>query len=432
MAALVRPAGRTCRPRRRSAYRFPQDRIGHGRRGRRRSPTGCCSTRAFSNHAEVFVRTSARDDVRHGADPRHRAVERPALSRPRPDQRRAAFRRPTMPHICNIVGVAVVRDRRARVQGRLRRHRRDASRPRARIQRLAPSATASTTACRTRSRSAPRRASRRRNLNAELGLYAQDKWTLKRLTLNGGLRFDYFSTRFPEQHLGPGAARAHPQPRRSRQLTGTTSRTSRRALGAAYDLFGNGQDGAQGELRPLRPGRQTRRSATRSSNLANQRHAVVDRRATGDYVPDCDLAEPAGQRRVRHHLGPARSAAPGPEHDLRPGGARRAGASAAVQLGVLDRRPARARAARRHRRRLLPPLLRQLHGDRQPRRRGDRLQPVQHHRARRPAAARRRRLHGQRPLRPEPEQGRPGRQLRHLRRATSASRSSTGTASTSP
>ena len=26
----------------------------------------------------------------------------------------------------------------------------------------------------------------------------------QRLTLNGGVRFDYFSTYFPEQHLGPG------------------------------------------------------------------------------------------------------------------------------------------------------------------------------------------------------------------------------------
>ena len=37
----------------------------------------------------------------------------------------------------------------------------------------------------------------------DLGLYAQDKWTLNRLTLNGGVRFDMFQSYFPEQTLGP-------------------------------------------------------------------------------------------------------------------------------------------------------------------------------------------------------------------------------------
>ena len=41
------------------------------------------------------------------------------------------------------------------------------------------------------------------HLNAEMGIYAQDKWTLGRATINGGLRFDYFRNRFPDQHLGP-------------------------------------------------------------------------------------------------------------------------------------------------------------------------------------------------------------------------------------
>ena len=37
----------------------------------------------------------------------------------------------------------------------------------------------------------------------DLGLYAQDKWTLNRLTLSGGIRFDMFQSYFPEQTLGP-------------------------------------------------------------------------------------------------------------------------------------------------------------------------------------------------------------------------------------
>jgi hypothetical protein len=41
------------------------------------------------------------------------------------------------------------------------------------------------------------------HLSAEMGIYAQDKWTVGRASINGGVRFDYFKNRFPAQHLGP-------------------------------------------------------------------------------------------------------------------------------------------------------------------------------------------------------------------------------------
>ena len=37
----------------------------------------------------------------------------------------------------------------------------------------------------------------------DLSVYAQDKWTLKRLTLTPGVRFDYMSSGFRDFHLGP-------------------------------------------------------------------------------------------------------------------------------------------------------------------------------------------------------------------------------------
>ena len=46
--------------------------------------------------------------------------------------------------------------------------------------------------------------SRYDDLKAELSMFIQDKWTLNKLTLTGGLRFDYFNTYFPETPLGPG------------------------------------------------------------------------------------------------------------------------------------------------------------------------------------------------------------------------------------
>ena len=41
------------------------------------------------------------------------------------------------------------------------------------------------------------------NQDHDFGLYAQDKWTLKRLTLNYGVRFDWFKSEFPDQTLDP-------------------------------------------------------------------------------------------------------------------------------------------------------------------------------------------------------------------------------------
>ena len=43
------------------------------------------------------------------------------------------------------------------------------------------------------------------DVQADMGIYAQDRWTYKRATINAGIRFDYFKSSFPEQHLGPAS-----------------------------------------------------------------------------------------------------------------------------------------------------------------------------------------------------------------------------------
>jgi hypothetical protein len=72
-----------------------------------------------------------------------------------------------------------------------------------------------------------------------LGIYGQDQWTIERLTLNLGLRFDYHSGFIPEQHVPAQvlvAARDYPEYHGLPIWKDVSPR-----LGVIYDVFGNGR-----------------------------------------------------------------------------------------------------------------------------------------------------------------------------------------------
>jgi len=130
--------------------------------------------------------------------------------------------------------------------------------------------------------------------NHDLGIYAQDKWTLKRLTLSGGLRFDYFNSSFPVQTIGPSPL----TPNRNLTFPETPDldwKDIEPRMGAVYDLFGSGKtalrvsvnkylqgQGLNGLGSSPNPINTLQNSTTRTWNDINR-----------NFTPDCDLVNPA-------------------------------------------------------------------------------------------------------------------------------------------
>jgi hypothetical protein len=134
----------------------------------------------------------------------------------------------------------------------------------------------------------------RRNRNRDIGIYAQDQWAIRRLTLNFGLRFDYFYGWIPAQHV-PATPNGWVPARDFAEVKATPSwKDLNPRGGAVYDLFGDGRTAIKVTI-----GRYVQKTTigiTQNNNPITTSINSVTRvwnDTDGDYVPDCDLGNRA-------------------------------------------------------------------------------------------------------------------------------------------
>jgi hypothetical protein len=135
------------------------------------------------------------------------------------------------------------------------------------------------------------------------GLYAQDQWTINRLTLNVGARFDHFTAFAPAITVRSGPFKPEQSFPEARDLPNYKDITAR--VGAAYDIFGTGKTAIKGgfgkylaglgggEAKSLSPSNVTVQSAPR---------LWID--FNGNGRPDCTLTNLFGALGTNGECGP--------------------------------------------------------------------------------------------------------------------------------
>jgi hypothetical protein len=130
---------------------------------------------------------------------------------------------------------------------------------------------------------------------AMLGTFAEDTWTIKRMTLNLGLRYDWFNSYVPSLVEGPGPN----VPNRNITFPEVDNVPNWKnwspRLGASWDLFGNGKTALKVSLGKYLEGPAlniyTRLADPAASIAVSATRSWTD--TNGNGLPDCDLGTAA-------------------------------------------------------------------------------------------------------------------------------------------
>jgi hypothetical protein len=136
-------------------------------------------------------------------------------------------------------------------------------------------------------------------IRPNLGLYAQDQWTLKNMTINAGVRFDHFRSDYPDQNVPPTqwvpVARDFP----GAEAVSWNDLSPR--LGLSYALAGSSKTALKVSLNRFSLQEGTTRASTINPITSNNSDARRWTDSNGDYIVAGDPFNPA----ANGELGPS-------------------------------------------------------------------------------------------------------------------------------